>query len=119
MVANGPAILVQGAENVTVEGCTFTNAGYNAMQLTKTVGTINIVGNNINKTTDRAIRISNNGADVNVTNNVIVSDGDVEGQLMKSSGTNGTVTLSGNTWNGLTDGEVVIDDTADYIVSKA
>ena len=120
MVANGrPAILVQAGENVTVEGCTFTNAGYNAMQLTKTVGTIDIVGNNINKTTDRAIRISNNGADVNVTNNVIVSDGDVEGQLMKSSGTNGTVTLSGNTWNGLTDSEVVIDDTADYIVSKA
>ena len=108
-VAEGsPAILLQGVNNATVENCVFNNAGYNAVQTNKSSGTVTIKGNYINQTEDRALRISNQGANVIISGNEIVSEGDDAGELFKSSGTNGTINLEGNYWNGLTDNEVVI-----------
>ncbi len=110
-VGEGPAILLQGVENITVDGCTFTNAGYNAIQTNKMTGDVFFTNNTITNTTDRAIRFSNNGANITITGNTVVSQGDADGELLKSSGTNGTITLSGNTWNGKADAEMNWDGT--------
>jgi len=103
------AIICQNATNVTVSGCTFTNAGSNAVQMTATKGNIVICDNEINGTTDRPLRFSNESATITVSNNEIVSEGDSEHQMMKVSGTIDVekIILGGNTWNGLEDAELV------------
>ena len=117
--AEGTAILIQAVNNATVQNCTFLNVGFNAVQITKAAGEINVIGNVINGTGDRAIRIANTGADVNVIANNIISNGDANAELFKSSGTNGTITFEYNVWNGQTDAEVVVDEANDYIIKNA
>ena len=106
-----PSILIQNGQDITVDGCTFVNAGYNAIQTNQMKGEMVFTNNSINGTTDRAIRFANAGANITFTGNTIVSDGDADGELFKSSGTNGTITFDGNTWNGQTDAEVIFDGT--------
>ena len=106
---SNPAILIQKGNNITVSGCVFNNAGYNAIQTNQMAGEFVFENNKINGTTDRAIRIANAGANITVTGNTIVTAGDVDGELFKASGTNGTITFDGNTWNGKTDAEVSFD----------
>ena len=107
-----------GVNNATVEYCSFINVGFNAVQITKSTGEVNIISNTVNGTGDRVFRISNTGADVNVIANIMVSNGDAEAQLFKSSGDNGTVTFEYNLWNGQTDAEVIVDAT-DYVIKNA
>ncbi|MBR2988841.1 MAG: right-handed parallel beta-helix repeat-containing protein, partial [Clostridia bacterium] len=119
-VAEGsPAILLQGVKDATVENCVFNNAGYNAVQTNKSTGTVTIKDNYIYLTEDRALRIANQGANIIISGNEIISEGDVDGELFKSSGTNGTITLEGNTWNGQTDDEVVISNASAYVIKNA
>ena len=118
-----PAILLQNATDVTIDGCTFLNAGYNAAQITRTKGTIAITNNKVDGTTDRTFRISNTSAtQITVTGNVAVNSGDAAGEVFKIGGYQaGTtnVTVSGNTWDGLTDAELRdLTSGTDYVLSK-
>ncbi len=104
-----PAILLQGVENITIDGCIFTNVGHNAIQTNKMTGVVAITNNTITNTTDRAIRLSNTSAAVTVTGNTVVTQGDEAGELFKISGDNSNVTVTGNTWNGKTEAELSWD----------
>jgi len=103
-------LAIQNSNGLTVTGCTFTNAAYNAMNVTEIHGNVTIEGNAINKTADRPLRfkISDATAVLSIKNNTIVSDGNAEGQLLKADGTvtADNITLSGNTWNGSSDSGV-------------
>ncbi len=97
------SIVLQGVENITIDGCTFTNAGHNAIQTNSMKGVVAITNNTITNTSSRAIRLSNGSAAVTVTNNTVVTQGDEAGELFKISGDQTNVTVENNTWNGQTD----------------
>ena len=68
-------IMIYGSNGVTIKGCNFTNSGYNAIQLAKNMtGEINIQGNTINGTADRAMKIVTiDGAVLNISNNTMTN----------------------------------------------
>ena len=108
-------LALQNSNGVTVSGCTFSNAAYNAMNITKVYGNVTINGNTINQTADRPLRftVASAAATLDINNNTIVSNGDSNGELMKVSADTGAtvtesnITLTNNTWNGKNDSEVV------------
>ena len=96
------AIMIEKAENVTISGCTFTNIDYNALQAGTLTGTVVIDNNRVHGTGNRVFRFVTLNADVTISNNTIVSEGDADGELAKA--TNACeVTLTNNTWNGKSD----------------
>lgn len=98
------ALMLENVENLTVEGCTFTNVDFNVLQVGVLAGTVLFDGNNINGTGDRVFRFVDVDADITISNNTIVSDGDGDGELVKC--TNACeITMTGNTWNGASDAD--------------
>lgn len=102
---NTTAIMLENTENVTVSGCTFTNIDFNVLQAGIIDGVVLIDKNTINGTGDRVFRFVTVNADVTISNNTITSDGDDNGELAKSTDAI-EVTLTNNTWNGLSDADV-------------
>lgn len=96
------AIMLENATEVTIINCTFKDIDFNAMQFGKLDGNIVIKENYIDNTGDRAIRILDGGnADIAINNNVMLSDGDDDGQLFKiNSMGQGKIDLENNYWNG-------------------
>lgn len=93
--------------DITVEGCTFAAAAYNAMQISGTgskyTGKISIVDNEISNTVDRGIRISRvgSGAAVVIKNNVLEDAADGDGEFVKFEVESGAaVEFAGNTFDG-------------------
>ncbi len=109
-VANGgttTAIMLENTENVSVTGCTFTNIDFNVMQAGILSGNVVFDGNKVNGTGDRVFRfVTVDSATIAITNNTIVSNGDADGELAKSSNAC-TIKLENNTWNGKADAEVL------------
>jgi len=114
------SILLVNANGVTITGCTFVDADYNAVQLKNTTGDIKFTNNIINDTDDRPLRFTNKSASYTISGNTINSNGDANGELMKISGTiaEENVGLSGNTWNGKADTEMTegLNDKGEYVV---
>ncbi|MBE5732864.1 MAG: hypothetical protein E7353_07535 [Clostridiales bacterium] len=101
------AIMLENTENVSVTGCTFTNIDFNVMQTGIVSGNVVFDGNKVNGTGDRVFRfVTVDSATIAITNNTIVSDGDADGELAKSSNAC-TIKLENNTWNGKADAEVL------------
>ncbi|MBR2460458.1 MAG: hypothetical protein IKB34_04435, partial [Clostridia bacterium] len=114
-------LALQNNDGVTITGCTFNNAAYNAMNITEIHGNVTIDGNTINGTANRPFRfvIADPSATLIIKNNTVVSGGNSEGQLVKADGTVtvGNITLDGNTWNGKSDSDVTAGMVgSDYIV---
>lgn len=99
----------------TIEGNEFNNADYNAVSFNHSSGfvdgTVKILDNTVNGSEDRAFRFKNltSTANLIVSGNVVVSEGDEGGSLAKVDGMTGgaTATVSGNTWNGMTDAQAI------------
>ncbi len=99
------AIMLENTENVTVTGCDFKDIDYNVLQAGKLGGTVLFDDNTVNGTGDRVFRLVTVNADMTISNNTIISDGDDAGELAKA--TNAVeITLNNNKWNGKTDAEV-------------
>ncbi len=101
---NVTAIMLENVTDVKISGCTFTNIDYNAIQAGTLNGTVLIDSNTINGTGSRVFRFVTVNGDVTISNNIITSDGE-NGELAKVTN-ECEMTLSGNTWNGLSDTEV-------------
>lgn len=93
--------------DITVEGCTFDAAAYNAIQISgngsKYTGKISIVDNEISNTVNRGIRISRvgSGAAVVIKNNVLEDAADGAGEFVKFEVESGAVVeFAGNTFDG-------------------
>ncbi len=116
-----PAILIQGTENITVEDCTFLDAGHNALQIVRPSGTVSVTGNTIDGTIDRAIRFSlSNDVALTISSNTVNTNGDDQGELMKIGGwdnINTYPTLTGARCDGATEADASVVGT-DYIVKN-
>ena len=103
-------IYVQGPENWTIQNCSFNNTTHNAIALQSSTsntvtGTITVKENLIRNAQDRAVRLGDaNGASVVLENNVMLSSGDIDGQLIKAGtlDSSTTVSLDYNYWDGKT-----------------
>lgn len=102
---NTTAIMLENTENVTVSGCTFTNIDFNVLQAGILNGVVLIDKNTINGTGDRVFRFVEMNADLTISNNTITSNGDDNEELAKSTDPC-EITLTNNTWNGLSDADV-------------
>lgn len=93
--------------DITVEGCTFDAAAYNAMQIggagSKYRGKISIVDNEISNTVERGIRISSvgDGAAIVIKDNEFKNAANRDGEFVKIGIEDGTtVEFAGNTFDG-------------------
>ncbi len=101
------AIMLENTENVTVSGSTFTNIDFNVIQAGSVSGNVVFDNNSINGTGDRVFRfVKTANANISITNNTIVSDGDSDGELAKATDYC-VVKIENNTWNGKADEEVI------------
>ena len=104
--------------DITVEGCTFINIGYNAVQISGTgsnyAGNISLMGNTVDTTGDRAFRISkvSDASKINIYNNTLIGCEDELFSAFKVEAEKGNIQSSGNTLNGQPFGiiEAVIGD---------
>ena len=103
------AIMIYGSNGVTIERCTFTKPGYNAIQLAKDMtGTIKIQNNVITDTASRAMRIETiDGAVLTISDNTMTNannaadtDTSEQGEVVKITGVVLIGTFSNNTHNG-------------------
>ena len=111
------ALMLENTENVTVTGCTFTSIDFNVLQMNTVNGKVLFDGNTVNGTGDRVFRFVEAGADVTISNNTILSDGDGAGELAKCS-SEMQITLTNNVWNGMTDAEVLASGKLINITEK-
>lgn len=100
------AITIHNVDGLTVTGCTFTNPGHNAIQLSNTAsGNITISNNSISGTHDRALRLTTlaESTTVSITGNTITNSADSNGEVFKVNTVNSgaTVTFSSNTYDGI------------------
>ena len=87
--------------NVTITGCTFDGAVYNAINLTDGyTGKVVVTNNTISNTQDRAIRLQYMTGILVVTNNMLTNATDEDGQAIKYQGTPTSAELGLNTHNG-------------------
>ena len=102
------AIMMEDVTNLTVVGCSFTHIQFNVLQAGNLRGEVLFDNNIINGTGDRVFRFVNVDDDdlVTISNNTIISDGDDDGELAKSTNPI-EITLNGNTWNDMTDAEAI------------
>lgn len=100
------ALMLENTEDVYVYDCTFKDIDFNVLQGGILTGDIIVDNNRVNNTGDRVFRfVTTTGANITISNNTIMSNGDENGELAKAS--NATeITLTNNTWNGKTDAEV-------------
>ena len=99
---------MEDVTNLTVVGCSFTHIQFNVLQAGNLRGEVLFDNNIINGTGDRVFRFVNVDDDdlVTISNNTIISDGDDDGELAKSTNPI-EITLNGNTWNDMTDAEAI------------
>ena len=100
-------IYIQGVDGLSVENCSISNTGHNAIAVQSSVsnpvqGTVTISGTTIQDTGDRAIRFGDIGEDVSavIENNTFIDATDLDGELMKT-GTTGdgfSLALENNQW---------------------
>lgn len=95
-------IYTNGAYGVTVEGCTISNTGHNAIALQSisaavNLGQVKILSNTFTNIGDRIIRIGNvaAGSSFTITDNVATDSGDDHGQVLKAE----TLVDEGITYN--------------------
>ena len=95
-------IYTNGAYGVTVEGCTISNTGHNAIALQSisaavNLGQVKILSNTFTNIGDRIIRIGNvaAGSSFTITDNVATDSGDDHGQVLKA----GTLATEGITYD--------------------
>ncbi|MBQ3066489.1 MAG: prepilin-type N-terminal cleavage/methylation domain-containing protein [Clostridia bacterium] len=95
---------VTSAMNITITGCTFDGASFNAMQITGTnhtyIGKIVITNNTISNTGDRGIRLAGVAGQLVITNNTLTNATDEDGQAIKYGGTPTSTELGLNTLGG-------------------
>ena len=84
-------IYTNGAYGVTVEGCTISNTGHNAIALQSisaavNLGQVNILSNTFTNIGDRIIRLGNvaAGSSFTITDNVATDSGNGAGQVLKA-----------------------------------
>ena len=97
-------------KNVTITNCAFDKTGHNAIAIQSgnannvNHGSVTITTNYFVNIGDRVFRFGNVGAGTNIAinNNVMISSGDSDGELIKaeSIGSNTSVDLEHNYWNG-------------------
>ena len=84
-------IYTNGAYGVTVEGCTISNTGHNAIALQSisaavNLGQVNILSNTFTNIGDRIIRLGNvaAGSSFSISGNVATNSGDAHGEVLKA-----------------------------------
>ena len=84
-------IYTNGAYGVTVEGCTISNTGHNAIALQSisaavNLGQVKILSNTFTNIGDRIIRIGNvaAGSSFSISGNVATNSGDAHGEVLKA-----------------------------------
>lgn len=94
-------IYTNGAYGVTVEGCTISNTGHNAIALQTisaavNLGQVKILSNSFTNIGDRIIRLGNvaAGSSFTITGNVATDSGDGAGEVLKA----GTLAAEGITY---------------------
>jgi len=113
-------IFTQNISGMTVANNSFTNMGYNAIQMSKKVlGVIDIEENLIKNTNDRAIKLVNaaDATSVTVKNNVILNSGkngyeNFEADSLPSN--TDAVSLDYNYWAGQDASTAISDDNSAY-----
>ena len=104
------------AYGVTVEGCTISNTGHNAIALQSisaavNLGQVKILSNRFTNIGDRIIRIGNvaAGSSFTITGNVATNSGDAHGEVLKAEtlATEGiTYDIRNNNWG---EGKTVVN----------
>ena len=106
---------IQGVNSLTVKGCSIDNTTHNAIAVQSSTnnpvkGKIDIEENIIQNANDRAIRFGNvDDATITVNNNVMLSSGDSDGQLIKAGTVDSKASfdLDNNYWDGKSVGKAV------------
>ncbi len=106
---------IQGVNSLTVKSCSIDNTTHNAIAVQSSTnnpvkGNIDIEENIIQNANDRAIRFGNvDAATITVNNNVMLSSGDSDGQLIKAEtvNTSASFDLNNNYWDGKSVGKAV------------
>ena len=109
-------IYTNGAYGVTVEGCTISNTGHNAIALQTisaavNLGQVKILSNSFTNIGDRIIRLGNvaAGSSFTITGNVATDSGDGAGEVLKA----GTLAAEGITYdvhdNSWGEGKIVVN----------
>ena len=106
---------IQGVNSLTVKGCSIDNTTHNAIAVQSSTnnpvkGNIDIEENIIQNANDRAIRFGNvDAATITVNNNVMLSSGDSDGQLIKAGTVDSKASfdLDNNYWDGKSVGKAV------------
>ena len=117
-----PTVYIHENDGVSITDCTFTNVGYNAIQIGKMNGNVSIENNTIDGTYDRAMRFTAaaaNGAVVaTIKDNIVTNGADGAGEVLKANDKNYEITFEGNTWDGKTDNDMpkLTDESGHYIV---
>jgi len=95
------SVYIQKVDGLKVIGCTISD-GYNAIQLSSEVkGTVQIEGNTISNTNDRAFRFGTVSGTVSIKDNIISNAADEAEEVLKATAiTGGTIAFSGNTYDG-------------------
>ena len=107
--------------NITITGCTFEGAAYNAIQIggdgSKYTGKIVITNNTISNTANRGIRVASVAGQLVITNNTLTNATDEDGQAIKYQGTPTSAELGLNThndndlvWSQVSDGWVATEE---------
>lgn len=111
--------------NITIEGCKFEGCMHNAIQLAGSNsifgGEINIVGNIIKNTSDRAIRLSDVSGSVCIEANTIHNAHDTDNEVFKCSSVKegGVVTFANNMYDSMAWEPVAITGPTDGAVAYA
>ena len=117
-----PTVYIGENNGVSITGCTFTNVGYNAVQIGKMHGNVSIENNRIDGTCDRAMRFTtaaaNGAAVVTIKDNTVTNGADDAGEVLKANDKNYEITFEGNTWNGKTDTEMTEKTEGSHYIVK-
>ena len=117
-----PTVYIGENNGVSITDCTFTNVGYNAIQIGKMHGNVSIEDNRIDGTYDRAIRFTtaaaNEAAVVTIKGNTVMNGADDAGEVLKANNKNYEITFEENTWNGKTDTEMTEKTESGHYIVK-
>ena len=101
-------VYIQAADGAEIASNKITNTSHNAIALQShsvpAKGKVIVKENYIENAGDRAIRFNNidNGAEININNNIMLNSGDDEEQLIKAGtiGSGAAINLENNYWDG-------------------
>lgn len=116
-----PTVYIHENDGVSIIDCTFTNVGYNAIQISKMHGNVSIENNTIDDTYDRAMRFTaaaaNGAVVVTIKGNTVTNGAKRAGEVLGAKDMNYTINFESNTWEGKTDTEMTKETVGrDYIV---